>query len=203
MARAVAPSSGVVTNLNLSPGRYLAPGQAALTFIDGRAYWVSALLRENNLEHMQPSTLVEMVFDALPGRVFAGRVESIAWGLGGTAPMDQATGLLSPTKPHNDTRRLPVTLLFNEQPPVRNLRDGSQASIVAYAVSHPVMHAIAAAVIRLRSVLAYIGPVLAVFLLMPGRCSAPAAADAADAADFADRSGHHLVALAVFSGGGR
>jgi multidrug resistance efflux pump len=154
--RVVAPSTGVVTNLNLSPGSYLAPGQAALTFIDGRAYWVSALMRENNLEHMRPGTLVEMVFDALPGRVFAGRVESIGWGLGGTAPVDQATGLLSPTKPNNDTRRFPVTLLFNEQPPVRTLRYGSQASIVAYAVSHPVMDAIAAAVIRLRSVLAYL-----------------------------------------------
>jgi hypothetical protein len=70
--------------------------------------------------------------------------------------VDQATGLLSPTKPNNDTRRFPVTLLFNEQPPVRTLRYGSQASIVAYAVSHPVMNAIAAAVIRLRSVLAYL-----------------------------------------------
>jgi hypothetical protein len=68
---------------------------------------------------------------------------------------------------------------------------------VAYAVGHPVMDAIAAAVIRLRSLLAYIGPVLAVFLLMPERCSAAAAADAAD------RGGHHRVALAVFSGGGR
>jgi len=154
--RVVAPSTGVVTNLNLSPGSYLAPGQAALTFIDGRAYWVSALMRENNLEYMRPGTSVEMVFDALPGRVFSGRVESIGWGLGGTAPVDQATGLLSPTKPNNDTRRFPVTLLFNEQPPPRSLRYGSQASIVAYAVNHPVMDAIAYAVMRIRSVLAYL-----------------------------------------------
>jgi len=47
--------------------------------------------------------------------------------------------------------------------PVCTLRYGRRASIVAYAVGHPVMDAIAAAVIRLRSVLAYIGPVLAVF----------------------------------------
>ena len=102
VARAAAPRPGAVTNLNLSPERYLAPGQAALTFIDGRAYWVSAPLRENNLEHMLPGTVVEMVFDALPGRVFAGRVESIGCGLGGTAPVDQATGLLSPNKPNNE-----------------------------------------------------------------------------------------------------
>jgi hypothetical protein len=95
------------------------------------------------------------------------------------------------------SRGFPVSLSFNEQMPVCTLRYGRRASIVAYAVGHPVMDAIAAAVIRLRSVLAYIGPVLAVFLLMPGRCSAAAAADAAD------RGGHHRVALAMFSGGGR
>lgn len=154
--RVVAPSIGVVTNLQLSPGSYVAPGQAALTFIDARAYWVSALMRENNLEHMRPGTEVEMVFDALPGRVFSGRVESIGWGLGATAPTDQATGLLAPSQPAGDSRRFPVTILLTEQPPPRSLRYGSQATIVAYAGGNPVMDVIAMAWIRVYSLLAYL-----------------------------------------------
>ncbi len=151
-----APANGVVTNLQLAAGSYLAAGQPAMTFIDARFVWVSALMRENNLEYMKPGTTTEMVFDGLPGRVFSGRVESIGWGLGSTAPVDQTTGLLAPTQPANDSRRFPVTILLTEQPPPRSLRYGSQATVVAYAGGSTVMDMIALAWIRVYSILAYL-----------------------------------------------
>lgn len=154
--RVFAPTTGVVTNLQLAPGSFLAAGQAAMTFIDARFVWVSALMRENNLEHMRPGTETEMVFDGLPGRVFSGRVESIGWGLGSTAPVDQTTGLLAPTQPINDSRRFPVTILLTEQPPPRSLRYGSQATVVTYAGGSLVMDVIALAWIRVYSILAYL-----------------------------------------------
>ncbi len=150
-----APSIGVVTNLGLAPGSIIAAGSPALTFIDARAIWVSALMRENSLEHLRPGSPAEMVFDALPGRVFKARVESVGWGLGSTAPTDSTTGLLAPTQPNNDARRFPVTLVLGEALP-RNLRYGSQATVVIYAERNAVMDAIAAAWLRVYSYLAYL-----------------------------------------------
>ena len=46
----VAPSDGVVTNLQLTLGQFAGVGQSVLTFIDARDVWFSANFRENSLE---------------------------------------------------------------------------------------------------------------------------------------------------------
>jgi multidrug resistance efflux pump len=151
-----APGSGVVTNLTLSPGQFAAAGQGVVTFIDARAIWISAQMRENQLEHMRPGTPAEVVFDALPGRVFPAHVQSIGWGVGGTTATDAATGL--PTQPGRaaEVRRFPVLLVLDTERLPRNLRYGSQATLVAYAGGSGVMDAIAAGWLRAYSVLTYL-----------------------------------------------
>lgn len=76
-----APTLGVVTNLRLAIGQYVAPGAPTMTFIDARGAWITADVRENQLGLVQPGDEVAITFDAVPGEVYRGHVQSIAWGI--------------------------------------------------------------------------------------------------------------------------
>lgn len=80
-ATVTAPHFGVVTNLTLSEGQFIGAGNPALTFIDADAAWVTVDLRENQLQKVAPGDPAHLLFDAVPGRIFEGRVESVAWGI--------------------------------------------------------------------------------------------------------------------------
>ena len=150
-----APSHGIVSNLQLSPGQYLATGTPALTFIDPRSVWVSAMVRENSLEYIHPGIKVEMVFDALPGRVITGKVESIGWGTGGSNAIDQGTGFASLGQGTQSPQRFPVTIVFDGGVP-KNLRYGSQAMVCFYTGESTVSEWLAWLWMRLQSVVTYV-----------------------------------------------
>jgi multidrug resistance efflux pump len=76
-----APHYGVVTNVSLSEGQFVGAGNPALTFIDADAAWVTVDLRENQLQAIRTGDAAHLLFDAVPGRIFNGRVQSIAWGI--------------------------------------------------------------------------------------------------------------------------
>lgn len=76
-----APHHGVVTNLDLAKGQFINAGNPALTFIDANAAWVTVDLRENQLQSIEPGDTAHLLFDAVPGTIFEGRVQSIAWGI--------------------------------------------------------------------------------------------------------------------------
>lgn len=152
-----APSRGVITHLQLTPGQYVTTGQGALTFIDARAIWITAQLRENSLEYVQPDTEAEVVFDALPGRVFSARVQSIGWGVGGVIATDPATGLPTTNSAGlNEALRFPVQLALDTERLPENLRYGSQATVVFYAAGVSIMDAIGVVWIRVISLLSYL-----------------------------------------------
>ena len=106
-----APHFGVVTNVTLSEGQFAAAGQPALTFIDADAAWVTVDLRENQLALVEPGDPARLLFDAVPGEVFAGAVQSVAWGID---PGRQSQGgLVSPqpaTRWFEPARRIPVRI---------------------------------------------------------------------------------------------
>ncbi len=76
-----APGPGVVTNVHLGLGQYVGAGPPTITFIDGEAIWITADLRENQLVNVLPDDRVTLMFDAIPGQIFAGHVESLGWGI--------------------------------------------------------------------------------------------------------------------------
>ena len=88
----LAPTDGVVSNLQLTLGQFVGVGQAALTFIDARDVWINANFRENSLENIKSDSPVELVLDVLPGRIFPGKVQSVGWGVS-QGSIDPATGL--------------------------------------------------------------------------------------------------------------
>ena len=135
-ATLTAPTRGVVTNLRLAVGQYVAPGTPAMTFIDARGAWITADLRENQLGNVQIGDAVGITFDAAPGTVFKGRVQSIAWGIdvGRSSP-----GGLLQNLPEGQwfepARRIPVHIELDgslEDWP-RAVRIGGKAGVVIYA----------------------------------------------------------------------
>lgn len=110
-----APHFGVVTNVTLSEGQFISAGSPAMTFIDAQAAWVTVDFRENQLRAVDPGDRVRLLFDAVPGRIFEGRVQSIAWGID---PGRSSQGGLVVNQPNNrwfePARRIPVRIELAE-----------------------------------------------------------------------------------------
>lgn len=153
-----APSDGVVTNLQLTLGQFVGVGQSVLTFIDARDVWLSANFRENSLESIRPDIPAEIVLDVFPGRVFAGKVESVGWGVS-QGSIDPATGLPKINAPVGLTRtpqRFPVRINLEQRDHLPGMRLGSQANIIVYATDNPITNAIGAFWIRFIAALTYV-----------------------------------------------
>jgi multidrug resistance efflux pump len=154
----IAPSDGVVTNLQLTLGQFAGTGQAVLTFIDARDVWFSANFRENSLENIAQDAPVEIVLDVFPGRVFDGKVENVGWGVSQGA-VDPTTGLPKINTPTGLTRtpqRFPVRINLNEKDYLPGMRLGSQGNVIVYATNNPITNAIGALWIRLIALLTYV-----------------------------------------------
>lgn len=135
-ATVTAPHFGVVTNVTLAEGQFVAAGNPALTFIDAEAAWVTLDLRENQLQKVDAGDPVGLVFDAVPGTVFEGRVQSIAWGIN---PGRSMAGGLVVNQPTNrwfePARSIPVRIELDggmEAWPLR-ARVGGKVHGVVYA----------------------------------------------------------------------
>ncbi|GAA3542922.1 HlyD family secretion protein [Zobellella aerophila] len=78
--RVRAEVSGKIGNLQLQEGTYTQVGQPLLALVSDQA-WVTADLREKSLRHVAGGTPVDIVFDALPGQIFSGRISNIDSGV--------------------------------------------------------------------------------------------------------------------------
>lgn len=153
-----APSAGAVTNLQLSIGKVVSAGQAAMTFIDIGTFWIYAAFKENSLENVVAGNRAEVLFDALPGRLFPAKVESVGAGVSQEGS-DPGTGL--PTIRNDsgwvrEAQRFPVRLVMDGERP-QGIRYGSQATVVIYTGEHPITNAWGWLWIRIVSVLTYVG----------------------------------------------
>ena len=152
----VAPLDGYITNLSLATGQFATAGQAAMTFIDPATRALIGDFRENQLVNVEPGDPVEVIFEAAPGRIFAGQVESIAWGIssgrnsvGGLAQSSSDTHWFPPA------RKIPVRITLDNAALPANLRLGSEASITIFATgTEGVVPAIARTLMQVKSWLA-------------------------------------------------
>jgi multidrug resistance efflux pump len=156
--KVIAPSEGFITNLQLAEGQFVSVGQAALTFIDVRDIWINANFRENSLENIKPGDPVGIVLDTLPGRVFAGEVVSIGWGVS-QGSIDSDTGLPTITEPKGLVRtpqRFTAKIEYRDDYKPGSVRYGSQANVIVYATDNAIVNTIAALWMRLVAILTYV-----------------------------------------------
>lgn len=107
----LAPISGRVTQFDIEPGDYIAPGQP-LAAIVGHARWVEANFKEDQLRLMRPGQPVELRIEAWSEFPLEGYVESFQAGSGAqfsALPPQNATGNWVKT-----VQRVPVKIRFRE-----------------------------------------------------------------------------------------
>jgi membrane fusion protein, multidrug efflux system len=107
-----APAAGRIGKKNLETGNRVQPGQALLALVQPEV-WVMANFKETQLARLKPGQPLRLRVDALPGRVFAGRVESLAPASGAQfalLPPDNATGNFIKI-----VQRVPVKIALDRQ----------------------------------------------------------------------------------------
>ncbi|WER47539.1 HlyD family secretion protein [Cupriavidus sp. WKF15] len=135
-AQVRARTAGLITDLRTETGLYAAAGNPVMTLIAIHDIWISADLTENNLGHVEPGTPVGIVLDALPGRVLAGRVRSIGYGV--SAGQSPPPGSLPTVQNSRDwlrpAQRFPVVVEIDkgELATLKGIRVGGQAEVMAF-----------------------------------------------------------------------
>ncbi|NVK40504.1 MAG: HlyD family secretion protein [Oceanospirillaceae bacterium] len=155
-----AETDGMVTDLRADVGVFAGAGKPVMTMIAFNDVWISAEFTENNLGHLAAGSPVEILFDSMPGEVFAGSIRSI--GVGVSAGQAPPAGTLPTVQNSRDwlrqSQRFPVVVGFDvaENPDLlKQLRIGGQASVIAYSEGHGLLAILGRLYIRLMSWLSY------------------------------------------------
>ena len=159
---AVAPSRGLITDLRADVGQFAGAGSPVMTLIAIRDVWVNAEFTENNLGHLEAGTPVEILFDALPGRVFKGHVRSVGLGIstGQAAPPGTLPTVQNDRNWLRQAQRFPVVIGFDaaqDRALLEQLRIGGQASVIAYTEGHGLLRLLGKAYMRFMSWISFLG----------------------------------------------
>jgi multidrug resistance efflux pump len=155
----VAPGDGVVTDVRIDRGTFAAAGAPQMTFIGTSNVWVQADFTENNLGHIDAGDEAEVLFDALPGKVFSGRVREIGFGVQvDSAPLGTLPTIQNDRNWLRESQRFAVLIDLTDVPTGddrQRLKVGSQASVIVYSGRQPVLRWLGSVYIRVASFLTY------------------------------------------------
>ncbi|MGF1878061.1 HlyD family secretion protein [Photobacterium frigidiphilum] len=153
----IAPSDGVITNLQLEVGSTASTNMPLLTFIPTDSLWVAADFREKAIALMNEHSTALVTFDAFPGETFAFNIQSRDFGV--AAAQQSPNGKLTAVETNNrwvrDAQRVRVNLSTDEPLP-KQLFVGSRATVVIYPSGNPIWALLAKIQISLVGMLHYI-----------------------------------------------
>ncbi len=160
LARTVvrAPEDGLVTDVRVNKGNYANASAPQMTFIAVDNIWVQADFTENNLGNIRPGNKVQIVFDILPGEVYSGTVRELGFGVAiESAPLGSLPTISNNRDWLRAAQRYPVLINFDASTltGTAHIRVGSQATVVVYTGSHPLINALAHWQIWINSMLTY------------------------------------------------
>ncbi|AOY99553.1 hemolysin D [Cupriavidus sp. USMAHM13] len=107
-----APIDGTIGNRRARVGAYAASGSQLLSIVPARGLWIDANFKEGQLARMRPGMRATIVADVMPGKVFHGRVESLAPATGAqfsVLPPENATGNFTKI-----VQRVPVRIVLDD-----------------------------------------------------------------------------------------
>lgn len=128
-----APSNGYVTQVLIRPGTYAAalPLRPVMVFIPEQERLIIAQFRQNSLLRLQPGDEAEVVFNALPGQIFQGKLIAVLPVVsGGTY---QAQGTLQSLNIVPGTDGILAIIELNPNAEAEALPDGIFAQVAVYS----------------------------------------------------------------------
>jgi len=128
-----APSDGYATQVLIRPGTYAAalPLRPVMVFIPEQKRQIVAQFRQNSLLRLEPGDMAEVVFNALPGQVFTGKLTTILPVVPGGSYQAQGTLQSLTVTPGTDGVLALIELAPNAQ--VESLPDGIFAQVAVYS----------------------------------------------------------------------
>jgi membrane fusion protein (multidrug efflux system) len=127
-----APEDGRVTKKAVEPGDYVQVGQDLFALVTPER-WTTANFKETQLRNMRPGQRAEVSVDAYPDHPLRGHVDSIQAGSGARfslLPPENATGNYVKV-----VQRVPVKIVFDEQPDVQRVLGPGMSVVPTVAVS--------------------------------------------------------------------
>lgn len=128
-----APSDGYITQVLIRPGTYAAalPLRPVMVFIPDQKRQIIAQFRQNSLLRLEPGDAAEVVFNALPGQVFSGKLATISPAVpGGTY---QSTGVLQSLNTTPGSEGVIATIELDDNADLNALPDGIYAQAAVYS----------------------------------------------------------------------
>ncbi|GIU15289.1 MULTISPECIES: HlyD family secretion protein [unclassified Shewanella] len=121
--------AGSVSNLQLQTGSYLAAGASAMFVVNEQDSWLSADFNEKGIAHLKAGARVAVVFDALPGKVFQGKIinqDSAIYD--SSSQLSQLADVTNSDSWIREQQKIRTRISVNEQNP--QLISGSRASVM-------------------------------------------------------------------------
>ena len=126
-----APARGVVSKKGINAGQVVQAGQPLVAVVQLDDVWVTANFKETQLKNMRPGQRADVDVDALGGREFHGKVDSLAGATGARfslLPPENATGNFVKV-----VQRVPVKIVLDKgQDPEHLLRPGMSVTPTVY-----------------------------------------------------------------------
>jgi multidrug resistance efflux pump len=154
----ISPDHGVITDVRVNRGNFAQAGAPLMTFLATHDVWIQADFTENNLGNIKIGDEVEIVFDALPGKVVKGTVRTTGFGVSvDSSPLGSLPTIDNDRSWLRDAQRFSVLIDFQlpSESDRLGIRVGSQASVIVYTGNGWIMNSLAWIKIRLHSVLTY------------------------------------------------
>jgi multidrug resistance efflux pump len=127
-----APGPGFVTQLALRPGMYVipAPLRPVMVFVHEDDRTLAAGFQQNALQNVRPGDEAEIAFDAVPGRIFKGKVQRVLDAIA-TGQL-QATGSLQDMGERLPGGRAVAVIELKQDMSAYNIPGGAAAQVALY-----------------------------------------------------------------------
>jgi membrane fusion protein (multidrug efflux system) len=121
-----APYSGRLGRKTIQEGQQIQAGQPLVVIVNENTKWVIANFKETQMSDVYEGKPAEIVLDAIPGRTFKGKIESVSASTGAKfslLPPDNATGNFVKI-----TQRIPVKVVFTDSS-LTHVKAGMSATV--------------------------------------------------------------------------
>jgi len=124
-----AKEASVVTNLSFTKGMYASPATSVIHLVKVDKQWIEADFTEKGLSALKHDQTVNIVYDAIPNKVFKGKIVSIDQAISsGLSNQNQLGEIASETRWIRPQQKIRVRIMPEEKP--NTVVAGSRASVM-------------------------------------------------------------------------